>query len=203
MPLDSIIAIAVLLVASTWTPGPNNAMLASSGATFGFRRTVPHALGVAFGFPTMLFLIAMGLGEVFSRSTVMQEILRYTGAILLLWVAWRIANATAPGEPGARTKPFTFLQAAAFQWINPKAWVMCVGVVGMMPAGGNPVLQAGIVTLIGVFCGLTSAHGWAYFGASLQRLLSTPTRLKAFNLIMAGLVILGVFWLLTGDLSSV
>ena len=203
MSFDSIIAVTVLLFASTWTPGPNNAMLASSGATFGFRRTVPHALGVALGFPAMLFLVALGLGEVFARSTVLQETLRYCGAALLLWVAWRIANAKAPGEAGARSKPFTFLQAAAFQWVNPKAWAMCVGVVAQFLTGTNTLTEAAVATLIGIASGLGSAHSWAGFGAVMQRWLRTPSRLKAFNLTMAGLVVLGVFWLLTGDLNPV
>lgn len=201
MPIDTIIAVAILLVSATWTPGPNNAMLASSGATFGFRRTLPHALGVALGFPAMLFLVALGLGEVFARSPMFQEGLRYLGAALMLWVAWRIAGAKAPGEAGASSKPFTFLQAAAFQWVNPKAWVMCVGVAGMFPPGENALLQATIATGVAAATGLTSAHGWAAFGSVLQRWLKTPDRLKAFNLTMAGLIVLGVFWLLTGSLS--
>lgn len=200
MNLETALGITVLLVASTWTPGPNNAMLASSGATFGFRRTMPHALGVALGFPAMLFVVALGLGEVFKRSVLMQEGLRYAGAALMLWVAWRIANAKAPGEPGSRSKPFTFWQAVAFQWVNPKAWAMCVGVVGLLPAGGNSVVQAALATLIGTGSGLTSAHGWAAFGMMLQRWLRTPARLRAFNLAMAAMVALGVFWLLTAEI---
>ena len=200
MSLDSIFAVAVLLVASTWTPGPNNAMLASSGATFGFRRTAPHAMGVALGFPAMLFVVALGLGEVFKHSILLQEIMRYGGAALLLWVAWRIANAKAPGSPGARSKPFTFLQACAFQWVNPKAWAMCVGVVGQFITGDNVVLEAAIATGVATASGLTSATGWAFFGSALQRWLNTPGRLKVFNLSMAALVVLGVYWLLTSQL---
>ncbi len=200
MTLETALAIAVLLIASTWTPGPNNAMLASSGATFGFRRTLPHALGVALGFPAMLFVVALGLGEVFKRSVPMQEGLRYAGAALMLWVAWRIANARAPGEAGSRSKPFTFWQAVAFQWVNPKAWAMCVGVVGLLPAGQNVLLQGALASLIGTVSGLTSAHGWAAFGSVLQRWLRTPGRLRIFNVAMAGFVALGVFWLLTAKL---
>ena len=197
MTPDSILAVAALLVASTWTPGPNNAMLASSGATFGYRRTVPHAMGVALGFPAMLFVVALGLGEIFKHSVLLQEIMRYGGAALLLWVAWRIATAKAPGSPGSRSKPFTFLQACAFQWVNPKAWAMCIGVVGQFITGENVVLEAATATFVAALSGLTSANGWALFGSALQRWLNTPGRLKAFNLTMAAMVVLGVYWLLT------
>ncbi len=197
MTYEAIIGVAILLVASTWTPGPNNAMLASSGATFGFRRTIPHALGVALGFPAMLFVVALGLGEVFKHSILLQEIMRYGGAALMMWVAWKIATAKAPGSPGSRSKPFTFLQAAAFQWVNPKAWAMCVGVVGQFLRGENVLLEAGVATFIAVLSGLTSANGWALFGSALQRWLNTDGRLRAFNLTMAGLVVVGVYWLLT------
>ena len=197
MTPDSILAVAALLVASTWTPGPNNAMLASSGATFGYRRTVPHAMGVALGFPAMLFVVALGLGEIFKHSVLLQEIMRYGGAALLLWVAWRIATAKAPGSPGSRSKPFTFLQACAFQWVNPKAWAMCIGVVGQFITGENVVLEAATETFVAALSGLTSANGWALFGSALQRWLNTPGRLKAFNLTMAAMVVLGVYWLLT------
>ncbi|MHA3914666.1 LysE family translocator [Halovulum sp. GXIMD14793] len=201
MTLDALIGLAILLVASTWTPGPNNAMLASSGATFGYRRTVPHALGVALGFPAMLFLVAMGLGKVFKHSVLMQEALRYGGAVLMLWVAYKIATAKAPGSPGSRSKPFTFLQAAAFQWVNPKAWVMCVGVVAQFMTGENTLAEAATATGVAITSGLGSANGWALFGAALQRFLRTEGRLRAFNLTMAVMIVVGIFFLLTGDLN--
>lgn len=200
MTIDSILGVAILLIAATWTPGPNNAMLAASGATFGFRRTFPHAMGVALGFPAMLFVVALGLGEVFKHSVLLQELMRYGGAALLLWVAWRIATAKAPGSPGSRSKPFTFFQACAFQWVNPKAWAMCIGVVGQFMTGENVVLEAATATLVATLSGLTSATGWALFGSALKRWLNTSSRLKLFNYTMAGLVLLGVLLLLTGDI---
>ncbi|MHA1128026.1 MAG: LysE family translocator [Alphaproteobacteria bacterium] len=192
MPFDSILALFGILLAATWTPGPNNLMLASSGATFGFRRTIPHIAGVAIGFGFMLFTVALGLGEVFERIPVLQIILRWAGAALLLWIAWRIANTKAPGEAGARTKPFSFLQASAFQWVNPKAWAMCIGVVGQFMHGDNPVLVAAIMAFVSIAAGSTSATSWTSFGAYLQKWLKSPTRLKMFNYTMAGIIVAGV-----------
>ncbi len=192
MPFDSILALFGILLAATWTPGPNNLMLASSGATFGLRATLPHIVGVFVGFGFMLFTVALGLGEVFDRFPVIQTVLRWAGAALLLWVAWRIANTRAPGEPGARTRPFTFLQAAAFQWINPKAWAMCVGLVGQFLNAEQPVLSAAIMAVVSMLSGATSATGWAAFGQFLQRWLKSPLRLRVFNLTMAAIIVAGV-----------
>ncbi len=192
MPFDSILALFGILLAATWTPGPNNLMLASSGATFGLRATLPHIVGVFVGFGFMLFTVALGLGEVFDRFPVIQTVLRWAGAALLLWVAWRIANTKAPGEPGARIRPFTFLQAAAFQWINPKAWAMCVGLVGQFLNAEQPVLSAAIMAVVSMLSGATSATGWAAFGQFLQRWLKSPLRLRVFNLTMAGIIVAGV-----------
>ncbi|MEO1121599.1 MAG: LysE family transporter, partial [Pseudomonadota bacterium] len=121
MEWERLLALAAFAFASTWTPGPNNIMLANSGATFGYRASQPHAFGVALGFPIMLFLIALGLGELFKASPVFRETLKWAGAALLLYLAWRIATAGRTKTAGGG-RPFTFVEAAGFQWINPKAW---------------------------------------------------------------------------------
>jgi len=196
MPFDSILALTGILLAATWTPGPNNLMLASSGATFGLRATVPHIIGVFVGFGFMLFVVALGFGGVFVRFPVIQTVLRWAGAALLLWIAWRIANTKSPGEAGARTRPFTFVQAAAFQWINPKAWVMCVSLAGQFLDPAHALRSALIMALVSMASGVTSASGWAMFGQILQRWLTTPRHLRLFNYTMAGIIALGVILLL-------
>ena len=202
MTLDTLIALFGILLAATWTPGPNNLMLASSGATFGFRATVPHIAGVALGFGFMLFSVALGMGEVFERAPVLHDILRWVGAALLLWVAWRIANTKSPGEPGARTKPFNFVQAAAFQWINPKGWAMCVALVGQFMQGDRLVFTAAVLALVSIVSGISSAAGWAVFGEFIQRWLKSPARLKAFNLSMAGIIVAGVVFVLWSGIGA-
>ncbi len=192
MSVDSLLALLGIVLASTWTPGPNNMMLAASGVNYGLRATAPHILGVFIGFGIMIFAIAIGLGGLFARLPVLHEILRWGGALMLAWVAWKIATARRPGEAGAATRPFTFLQAAAFQWVNPKAWIMCISISAQFLDPENPVSSAAIMALVSMLGGATSATGWAWFGMMLARWLHTPFRLRAFNWSMAAMILLGV-----------
>jgi threonine/homoserine/homoserine lactone efflux protein len=200
MTPNSLLALFGIIMASAWTPGPNNMMLAASGVNYGFRATLPHVFGVALGFGFMIFSIALGLGGVFTRDPLLHEILRWGGALMLVWVAWKIATARRPGEAGAAGKPFTFLQAAAFQWINPKAWIMCVGISAQFLNPDTPLLTAGIMAVASVLGGLTSACGWAWFGMVLARWLHTPARLRAFNWSMAAIILAGVAVVVFGKL---
>lgn len=194
-------ALFAVAVAAVFTPGPNNAMLSASGASFGMRRTEPHALGVALGFPVMIFAVALGLGRAFQESELLREALRWGGAALLVWLAWRIARSGGPGGGTRRARPFTFWEAAAFQWINPKAWVMCVGVIAQFVDGAAPVMDALTAAAVFAVAGMASAHAWAGFGAAMGKWLGEGRRLRAFNVAMAALLLLGVFALLTEDLA--
>lgn len=185
---DDLILLAGAAVAALWTPGPNNLMLASSGATFGLRATVPHALGVSIGFGAMFFAVSIALGEIFQSSPALRDGMTWAGAALMLYLAWRIATSGRADESGARSRPFTFVEAAAFQWINPKAWTIAIGTSAVFISGRAPVLEAAALALIYTTVGLTSSHGWAGAGAALQRLLSTDLRLRVFNGVMGALV---------------
>lgn len=202
MSIDSLIALFSILLAATWTPGPNNLMLASSGATFGLRATFPHITGVVVGFGFMLFSVALGMGEVFERIPVLHIILRWVGAALLLWVAWRIANTKAPGEPGARTKPFSLFQAAAFQWVNPKGWAMSIAVVGQFMGSESSIKVASILAGVSMIIGVASSTSWAAFGEFLQRWLKSPRHLKMFNLSMATVIVVGVIFVLWSGMGA-
>lgn len=196
--VDTLAALAAFAFASTWTPGPNNMMLAASGASFGWRATLPHALGVALGFTLMVFLIALGLGEVFERSPALRTGLAWTGFAVMLWLAWRIAAAD-PTRPGAgRPRPLRFHEAAAFQWVNPKAWAMAIAVSAAYVRGRNPVAEAAVVAGVFLAAGLTSSQAWAVFGAGMARVLGTPGRVHAFNRLMAALLALSALWLVIG-----
>lgn len=197
---EHLAALTAFAFAGSWTPGPNNAMLAASGARFGFRATLPHALGVAIGFAAMCFLLGLGLGEVFRHSELLREILRWAGAAAMLWIAWKIATAPAPGKAEGRGRPLNFLEAAAFQWINPKAWMMCIGVLAQFASGAAPMVEAAVAGTVFLVSGGTSAPAWALFGRAARRWLGEGPRLRAFNLIMAGLVLAGVLGLLAADL---
>ena len=114
MTFETFLALLTLALIAAWTPGPNNLMLASSGANFGLRRTLPHICGVAFGFPIMIFVVATGLGAIIAASAALQDVMRWAGAALLLWFAWRIAT-SGRAQDQSRARPLNFLEAAGFQ----------------------------------------------------------------------------------------
>lgn len=190
MPVDQLLALLVFALVSAITPGPNNAMLLASGVNFGVRRTVPHIVGINLGFPIMLLAIGLGLAQVFSAFPWLYTILKVVSVAYLLWLAWKIANSRpatasvdAPGAPAGA--PMTFLQAAAFQWVNPKAWIMGIGAFAAYSIPGQPIASALIVAAAYVVMGFPSSAVWAGFGAGLRRFLSDPGRLRAFNIVMA------------------
>ncbi|MGH6933478.1 MAG: LysE family translocator, partial [Dongiaceae bacterium] len=151
---DFLLPLLVFAIATSITPGPNLILIAASGVNFGFRRTIPHMLGIVVGFPIMMLAIGLGLGEVFKASPLLHEMLRYVGGAYLLFLAYKIAVAGHAKEFGPIPKPFTFLQAAAFQWVNPKAWLIAVGAVSTFTSvGGDPLNE---VLLIAVIFGLVS-----------------------------------------------
>ena len=203
MSNEYLISLFVLALSMSWTPGPNNALLANSGAKFGYMRTVPHVLGVLIGFSVMMFLIAVGLGQVFKAVPILREGLRFLGAAILLWLAWKIGSAPLPnGDKAAAGNPWTFPKAFVFQWVNPKAWVMCVSIAGAAPETSPVWLAPLLVSLVFFAAGVTSANGWALFGVSLQNFLSTPLRYRVFNLAMAALIVLTVLGIIFADLSG-
>lgn len=192
MPLETLPALTALAVATLFTPGPNNAMLAASGANFGFRRTIPHLLGVAAGFPLMLLIVGLVLGGLFQTSALLREALRWGGAILLLWIAWKIANSGRIGSKSADARPMHFVEAVGFQWINPKAWSMAVAATSQFILPSAPVVTAAVVALMFLTLGLGSAATWTYAGQAIARWLTTAKRLRIFNLIMAALIVLSI-----------
>ena len=198
MSADVLIALVSLAFVSAWTPGPNNALVASSGVTFGLRRSMPHVLGIGLGYPLMVLIVGLVLGQAFQQSVLLREILRWGGSALLLWVAWKIATAGGLEARDGAPRPFTFVEAAAFQWINPKAWVMALGITAQFVRPEAPVWTASVVALVFVAAGLTSAFGWAWSGMILRRWLSSRARLRAFNVAMGLLIASGVVYMLAG-----
>ncbi|CAB3675104.1 Cysteine/O-acetylserine efflux protein [Achromobacter mucicolens] len=185
--------LALFALVSSITPGPNNVMLASSGLNFGFRRSVPHLLGVNLGFTLMIFLVGVGLGSVFQQTPALYTVLKYAGAAYLLYLAWKIANSGPLDEGEARGKPFTFLQAAAFQWVNPKAWVMAVGVVATYTPQNGFFANLVIATLVCGIVNLPSIGIWVTFGTALRRVLHRPAAIRAFNVGMALLLVASLY----------
>ena len=177
--------------AASITPGPNNLMLMTSGANFGFRRTIPHLLGVGLGFVVMAFLVGIGLARVFRAYPALDTVLSVLGAAYMLWLAWKIAHAAAPGARDGGGRPLTFLQAAAFQWVNPKAWAMALSAVTLY-APSDTAWGVLFVALVFGAVNLPSVSAWCLLGVELRRLLTAPARLTAFNWTMAGLLVLSL-----------
>jgi threonine/homoserine/homoserine lactone efflux protein len=197
MTPDTLSALLLFAVIGAFTPGPNNTLLMASGITYGFWRTLPLMLGVATGFPLMLLIIGSGLGQIFEMFPVLYTVLKYLGAAYMLWLAWKIATTKpAGGEAEAEGKPMSFLQAAAFQWGNPKGWIMGLTALSTYTVAANYSLGVAIVALVFLVAGIGSSTTWALFGASLRRFLTDPRYFRAINIALGGLLVLSLWPLL-------
>jgi threonine/homoserine/homoserine lactone efflux protein len=177
------------------TPGPNNVMLASSGAQFGFRSALPQLFGQGAGVAVQTYVTCLGLGSLFVAYPVLHQMFRVAGALYLVYLAWKL-NGSALGQARA-SKPLSFTQAALFQAVNPKTWVKSVTLATVfMPAGLSAPMGALLVAVIGFLIGIPSASIWALFGVAIRRLLTDPRKQRIFNLSMgAVLVVLAVSFL--------
>ncbi len=171
------------------TPGPNNVMLATSGAHFGYRRALPQILGTNSGVAVQTFATCVGLGSVFEAYPVLHQVLRVVGALYLIYLAWKLSGA-AVGE-GRGVQPLSFVQAALFQAVNPKSWVKAITLATVfMPAGLSVPLGALLVATVGLLIGFPSASMWALFGVLIRRVLAHPVQQRVFNLSMGALLVL-------------
>jgi threonine/homoserine/homoserine lactone efflux protein len=199
MALELFWAFVLFAVVTLWTPGPNNTMLMASGLNFGFRRALPHLWGVTLGFAVMVLAVGLGLGAVFEAYPAAYTALKYGGAAYLLYLAWHIATAGALEESGTVAgRPISFIEAAAFQWFNPKGWVMAVGAVSTYAKVA--AFPANVLLIAGLFGGLgvLSSATWLGFGTGLKRLLTSPRVVRAVNVIMALLLVLSLWPILAG-----
>ena len=188
MTPDILFALSLFAAATLFTPGPNNLMLMTSGANFGLRRTLPHLTGVAFGFPLMVVPVGLGVMQLFDRWPPAYAILKGLSVAYLLWLAWKIAHAAPPPDAQSDARPFTFVQAAGFQWVNPKAWSMALGAITLYAAARD---LPSILWIAGTFAalGTVSALTWVTLGTGVRRLLADPRRLRVFNRTMAVLLL--------------
>ena len=192
MTLELIIAFAGYCLVSSITPGPNNLMLMASGANFGFLKTIPHMLGVSLGFVLMVFLVGIGLAQIFDIYPIAHAFLKVGSVGYLLYLAWKIANAAPIDAKGSSGTPMTFLQAAAFQWVNPKAWTMAVTAVTVYSPDTNLPTIVAVAAIFGVV-NLPSVSLWTLMGQQMARILTNPTRLRLFNWTMAALLIASLY----------
>lgn len=194
MSHELILAFTVFAIVALFTPGPNNTMLLTSGLNFGFRRTLPHVLGVNLGFSFLIVVVGLGLGAIFTAYPTLYTVLKYAGAAYLLYLAYAIAvsgGIDAKGEK--RGRPLTFFGAALFQWINVKGLVIAIGSVTTYSAIAPYPYNMLTISLIFGVVGFFSSASWALFGAGLSRFLSTPRSIRIFNVVMAALLVASLY----------
>lgn len=191
---DTFLALLIFAFVASVTPGPNNLMLLASGVNHGFRKTLPHMMGIAGGFGSLLMAVGLGLGALLTAFPQLHLGLKVAGGAYLLYLAWKIATARSIEDRGERTKkPMTFWAAALFQWVNPKAWVMGLTAMGLYANPDMPLLSTLLVTAAFVVVNFPSVSVWAGFGQVLRGFLADPTRLKWFNITM-GVLLASTLW---------
>jgi threonine/homoserine/homoserine lactone efflux protein len=189
MTFDQAVAFFVFSVVAAGTPGPSNALLTATGANVGVLRGLPALFGVAAGMALMMFVVAFGLGSVILDNPLILTGVKWCGAAFLFWLAWKIATAHGGGA-GTGVRPVGFLGAAAFQWINPKSWLICAGAVATFldQRSGSALGQSAAFSLTFVLAAVPSCLPWLAFGAVMQRLLRSDRALRTFNVAMGGLL---------------
>lgn len=190
---ETLGALVLFAFTTSITPGPNNMMLFASGVNFGFQRTLPHMLGIGAGFFSLLVGVGFGLGALLTALPAAYLALKIAGGLYLLYIAWKIGTSRTLGEGKSTDKPMSFLSAAAFQWVNPKAWVMAVTAMATYTNVENYWLTVMIVGLAFAAVNVPCVSTWAGFGSVLRDWLSVPVRLKWFNITMAVLLVLSLW----------
>ena len=190
---SSLLPLATFIFVSSITPGPNNVMLTASGANFGYQRSMPHMLGISVGATFMLLLVGAGLGAAFARWPQLYTMLQWVGAAYLIWLAWKIATSGQVQAGQAKPRPFNFWQAAAFQWVNPKAWLMSVGVVAAYTSPHTYWASLTLGALVMLVVNYPCISVWTLFGSVIGRWLQSPRALQRFNGAMAVLLLLSLY----------
>ncbi|WP_175733797.1 LysE family translocator [Burkholderia ambifaria] len=193
LTLSALPAGMLFALVTSITPGPNNTMLLASGVNFGFRRTMPHLFGISIGVAILMLCVGFGLGEAFRRMPVLYTILEIASVAYLLYLAWRIGTSGEVKAQGAKPRPMTLLEAAAFQWVNPKAWMMVLTAATTIRLSADYGMNAAWMAVVFILIGFPCICLWAAFGLGLRRFLSNRRALRIFNVTMALLLILSLY----------
>lgn len=194
MSYDLLLALGVYAFVTSVTPGPSNLMLLASGATFGFARTLPQILGITLGFKALLLGVGLGLGALLTALPLFGTALKVAGGAYLLYLAWRIGSSRAPlGDGIAAARPLSFWESAAFQWVNPKAWIVAMTTMAVYTSPDTPFLSVLLISVAFAAINLPSVAVWAGLGMALRSVLSDPARLRWFNTGM-GLLLAATLW---------
>lgn len=191
MTYEALLPLIAFAFVTSITPGPNSLMLMASGANFGVRRTMPHMIGVVLGFVFMAVIVGVGLAQVFVAVPSLHTMLKAASVVYLLYLAWKIATAPPPGEASRSGRPMTFLAAAAFQWVNPKAWAMALTAVTVYVPSHTLAGVAEVSVVFGIV-NLPLVGVWVALGQQMRRVLTNPDRMRAFNVVMALLLIVSL-----------
>jgi threonine/homoserine/homoserine lactone efflux protein len=193
VPVEIFLSLLLFAFTTSVTPGPNNMMVLASGVNFGFRSSVPHILGIAGGFFVLLVSVGFGLGAIVTAFPSLFLVLKLAGGLYLLWIAWKIATSRSLGQGKSGSRPMSFLAAAAFQWVNPKAWVMAISSMAAYTDPNRYAMSVFLVALAFAIVGLPTISLWTGFGSALREWLSHPVRLRWFNVTMAILLVLSLW----------
>mgnify|MGYP003384878720 CR=1 FL=1 len=188
--MEFYLSILIFAVSSTVTPGPNNIMILTSGLNYGVRNSIPHLLGISFGFPVMIIVIGFGFSVIFEKYPVFNEVIKVLGVAYLLYLAWLIASSSPVSLEGKKSKPLNFFQAALFQWVNPKAWVVATGAVSAYTSVSSDIFaQVIFIALAFLLVAIPSLSVWLIFGVGIRKYLKSTRHQKIFNLSMALLLV--------------
>lgn len=193
--MELYIAIFIFAASTTVTPGPNNIMMMSSGVNFGLKRSLPHLLGICLGFPLMVAGVGIGFGSLFEKFPLIHEIIKVSGVLYLIYLAYLVATSAPSSLEGStkEAKPLTFMQAALFQWVNPKAWVMATGAVAAYTTQDTGMmLQVMFIALSFLIVSLPCVGIWLIGGTWLKRFLKEVKYQRAFNVSMATLLVISI-----------
>ena len=195
MTYELLTALMAFAFVMSVTPGPNNLMLLASGANFGWIRTLPHMLGISLGHMLMVVLVGVGLIQIFETFPITNTILKTASIAFLLYLSYKIATAAPPAETSETPtgKPLTFIQAALFQWVNPKAWAMALTAISAYTPESSGTWGVVIVALVFATTNFPSINLWVFLGTQLRRLLNVPWKLRAFNLCAALLLLASLY----------
>jgi threonine/homoserine/homoserine lactone efflux protein len=188
MTYELILALVGFAFVTSITPGPNNLMLMASGANFGFRLTIPHMLGISLGHMLMIVLVGLGLNQIFVAYPPLHTAMKVASVGYLLYLAWKIASAAPPKDGESKGKPFTFLQAALFQWVNPKGWFMALTAISVY-APDQAFASILVVAAVFAAINLPSVSAWTVMGQQIRHILTSNARLRAYNWTMAALLV--------------
>jgi threonine/homoserine/homoserine lactone efflux protein len=190
--MENLPALLMFTFSASITPGPNNVMILTSGLNYGVKRSQQHLLGIVLGFSFMVVVLGFGFGILFENFPFLHTFIKVAGVVYLLFLAWRVASTRPKEIEGVARPPLNFIQAALFQWLNPKAWMMATSGIATFASAEAPAGQILLIATVFMFASITCTGSWLVFGAALKRFLSTPRTMRIFNCLMAGLLVLSL-----------